>query len=288
MANFVVIFVPFLLLIVPNQLMAEETEEHPHKTEETWNYEEPEEWGGKCQKGDRQSPIDIHKQWFIDYKIPAITFANYEKNGTVTMKNNGHTVIVSGFDTWEKQPNIADGGLGSKYMLSQFHFHWSQNENGSEHTVDGEHYDAEIHLVHVKEGLSLSEALALSDGVAVLGIFFKSAYVGSALLALQNGLSQVTNKDDSVTIEHYEPNDLLPTASEVFFRYNGSLTTPDCNEAVIWTVFAVPKSISREQIQLLRAINGHDGKPISSNIRPVQKFSRKVQKFGYNKVSILP
>jgi carbonic anhydrase len=44
--------------------------------------------------------------------------------------------------------------------------------------------------------------------------------------------------------------DLLPDSTESFFRYNGSLTTPGCNEDVIWTVFETPIAISVRQVTL--------------------------------------
>uniref|UniRef100_A0A914I0L1 Carbonic anhydrase n=1 Tax=Globodera rostochiensis TaxID=31243 RepID=A0A914I0L1_GLORO len=264
MSHLFVLFVPILML-AQDQFMTQAHEgEH-------WGYEPengPSTWGGLCQTGKRQSPINIQKDCFNGNKTPKITFENYDKNGSVTMTNSGHSVMISGFNNWTLQPFISDGGLGSKYMLNQFHFHWSQNTNGSEHTVDGEHFDAELHMVHIKEGLSFSEASNSSDGLAVLGIFYKIGHNGHSMLALQNGLKEVTKKDASAQIENYVPAVNLPDHLEMFFRYNGSLTTPECNEAVVWTVFAKRLSISSNQIKLLRQIQGPNGKVLNSNVRP--------------------
>ena len=41
---------------------------------------------------------------------------------------------------------------------------------------------------------------------------------------------------------------LLPANKKDFYRYNGSLTTPLCNEAVVWTVFDSPIKVSQQQV----------------------------------------
>ena len=43
-------------------------------------------------------------------------------------------------------------------------------------------------------------------------------------------------------------NYLLPLQTDAFFRYNGSLTTPSCNEIVFWTVFQTPVFVSEKQV----------------------------------------
>jgi len=41
---------------------------------------------------------------------------------------------------------------------------------------------------------------------------------------------------------------LLPEDTGRFYRYSGSLTTPNCNEIVEWTVFDAPVFISEKQV----------------------------------------
>lgn len=42
---------------------------------------------------------------------------------------------------------------------------------------------------------------------------------------------------------------LLPNEKMYYyFRYQGSLTTPDCDETVIWTVFKDPIKIHKDQV----------------------------------------
>jgi hypothetical protein len=55
-------------------------------------------------------------------------------------------VKIHGFDKWgTNQPFISGGILNGNYLLQQIHFHWSENNfNGSEHTIDGQHYQAEV------------------------------------------------------------------------------------------------------------------------------------------------
>jgi len=42
--------------------------------------------------------------------------------------------------------------------------------------------------------------------------------------------------------------DLLPESTDSFYRYSGSLTTPECQESVTWTVFDTPITISPHQV----------------------------------------
>jgi carbonic anhydrase len=47
---------------------------------------------------------------------------------------------------------LSGGPLDSEYELLQFHAHWgSSNDHGSEHTVDGRAFAAEVKLIKFKK-----------------------------------------------------------------------------------------------------------------------------------------
>ena len=62
--------------------------------------------------------------------------------------------------------------------------------------------------------------------------------------------------------------DLIPASTSKFYRYQGSLTTPGCNEIVVWTVFDSPITISDKQIEKFRELIGEDGDVLVNNYRP--------------------
>lgn len=68
-------------------------------------------------------------------------------------------------------------------------------------------------------------------------------------------LGEVTKDgDETILNKQVSISDLLPSRTTSFYRYNGSLSTPGCDEIVVWTVFDNPIIISEQQASLIRSI----------------------------------
>lgn len=54
--------------------------------------------------------------------------------------------------------------------------------------------------------------------------------------------------DATHSITGFKLKDFMTVNMGTFYRYQGSLTTPTCDESVTWTVFAEPLSMSESQV----------------------------------------
>lgn len=166
------------------------------------------------------------------------------------------------------------GGLGHKYVLDQMHFHW-----GSEHTINGRRYPLELHMVHHDTRFdSLSDALAAKTGVAVVGVLFHVSTLANE--ALENILKAVELVADAApktanVDKILRADALLPTNTSMFFRYEGSLTTPGCAESVIWTVFTQSVSISFDQAEMFKHVKNSHGEEMTHNFRSLQPLNSR-------------
>merc|ERR1711936_126153 len=139
-------------------------------------------------------------------------------------------------------------GEGQSYQMLQLHFHWGADDSrGSEHTINGEEFPMEMHIVHKKVGLTVEEALSTLDGLAVVGQMFQITDEDNEVLTpLIESLANIENFDDKfdMTDSPLKVEDLLPSPDGEYANYDGSLTTPTCNEAVRWILFKEPIPIS--------------------------------------------
>jgi carbonic anhydrase len=234
-----------------------------------WNYEDEHEcgpcnWPGA--NGTQQSPIDLKLSKMKAYTLgDPIKFVNYNKPISGDFVNTGSSVQFLPSSRLDV-PEIYGGMLDQSYRFIQYHYHWAQNDNeGSEHTLGGLSYPAELHLVH--QGVDDPTKLA------VLGVFLTIGKDDSALSAEEAIFGKITEFGNRAECRGQILDRKLPENLCSFARYQGSLTTPPCSECVTWTVFTDPISVTREQLAALRQIKDCKGKVHRKNYRPVQRLN---------------
>ncbi|CDQ81612.1 unnamed protein product [Oncorhynchus mykiss] len=181
---------------------------------------------------------------------------------------------------------VQGGDLAVPYKAIQLHLHLGKDGGpGSEHTIDGEQYPMELHIVNIKEEYnSLDEALKDLAGVGVLGFFYEqSGSSNKKYESIINALNSINMPSSNTTLSDVSLDMFIPSQSNMtsYFRYQGSLTTPPCEEAVVWTVFKNTIPLSRQQLDAFSRLQFADGKPMVGTYRPVQPLNgRPVYRSG--------
>lgn len=217
---------------------AEPKQPHPH----WWGYDKdagPATWGMQsehyrsCASGRKQSPIDLDPAHAEHTKLKPLT-VHYVPT-TVIELDNGHTVED------KAPPGEWVEVDGVRYQLDQFHFH-----HPSEHTLNGQHFPLEIHLVHRSErGRLLVVGVLVADG--------------AENAALRMAFERLPHGSDSAKVS-MDPAALLPTDRR-YLTYDGSLTTPPCTEGVTWIVLATSITATNEQLTRFSAMFPNNSRP---------------------------
>lgn len=232
-----------------------------------WSYDrQGADWPGICASGLSQSPIDIDTAKVVKSNYNATI--NY-RSDNIEAVNNGHTVQ---FNPDSRNINLIDNVSGKMetFSLLQFHLH-----NGSEHTIDAIQQDVEAHFVHANAAYLAGEK---GGRLAVVGVFLngqdddsddQNRYWNDLLKGLPDQTYASLNKPIT---PNYEA--LLPSDSRLF-AYEGSLTTPGCNEVVNWIVMKQPINVSAEAIKSFAASQHGQG-----TYRSTQKVYNRVIRSG--------
>lgn len=143
-----------------------------------------------------------------------------------------------------------------------------------------------MHLVHynIRCGRNLGDAIANcpsdNEALAVLGIMIEEGDYNPHFENLLDAFQYITADDAST---HFKPTaleKLLPHDTNEFWRYSGSLTTPGCDELVVWTVFKNPIQMSKHQLEKMFQLQDCDGTSLVNNFRPTQPLNSRVVYFA--------
>ena len=233
-----------------------------------WNHDPedaslgPAAWGDiddsfeQCVTGAGQSPVDIAAT--VPAALPPLEF-DYVPVPLV-IENTGHVIEVPMPESSDQTLSVGD----DEYRLVQYHFHAP-----SEHTLGGEAYAAEAHLVHEDEEGELAVVAVFLDEHAP-----QSSVRDSVLTSAPEGGA------DEVEVEaEVSPFLILPvegsTVERRYYTYPGSLTTPGCSEGVRWIVLKETVGVSSTAVarlhELIAGFPGYDG--YENNNRPTQPLN---------------
>ncbi|KAJ0872747.1 putative carbonic anhydrase [Helianthus annuus] len=246
-------FLLFMLIFShPSSTQAQEVEDEREFDYARGSKMGPEKWGvmkeewSLCSNGTMQSPIDMLSQRVEMVVSSKKLYRNY-KPCNATILNRGHDIMLQ----WE-------GDAGSilindtEYFLKQAHWHSS-----SEHTINGRRYDMELHMVH----------LSIDNKIAVIAVLYNIGKPNHFLSKLAVNISSMIDQEGmhghSGIINPRE----IQMSSRRYYRYIGSLTVPPCTENVVWTISKKIRTVSKDQVKLLReAVHDY----AENNARPVQ------------------
>ena len=207
-----------------------------------------------------QSPVDIINTDPTDFDEVLKTSYDGEgateiRNRTADDQNTGNNFAV----IYEAGNNNFINLNGEEFELINIHFH-----SESEHTLDSEVSELEMHLVHGNE----------TGGLSVLGVLIEEGEFNQELAPIFDTVDSELEANgelpDTVEFtESIEIGELLPDNSGWF--YNGSLTTPSFNENVNWFVFEDSIEVSPEQMDIFEDFL--ESADLESNDRDVQPLN---------------
>ncbi len=233
-------------------------------------YQDQGSWPGACQRAkdpaQRQSPIALSDSLFGKAKPAPIVF-NY-RPADAEVIDNGHTIQYK-FKT--------DAGYlefeGKKYFIKQFHFH-----KASEHTFNGKSYPMEVHFVHMKDTKAGEAPAAVALGFLIdsgkANADWKKIWQTLPAKVAEKGHGESHEHGDKVLAQAAQINirGLVPKANQ-YMVYEGSLTTPSCDEIVTHVLAEKPITLDPEQIAKFAAYHAVSNRQIQPVGDPkVRKF----------------
>ena len=184
-------------------------------------------------------------------------------------------------------------GIPGTFEASHFHVRTS-----SEHTIDGQHSGAELHVVHNQVNGGDRQAVfafMIQPGAQYDNPYFNYLLDGwtEALLDNRSKCGYIDfdrkrnlheeQREDRRKLQAFNVYDFVPSSAG-FYQYDGGLTEPPCSEVVWWNLADAPLYISIKQfnelinltlgyVDLNTCLNGSIASPSGSTSRPVQPLN---------------
>nr|XP_034982875.1 receptor-type tyrosine-protein phosphatase zeta isoform X5 [Zootoca vivipara] len=214
-------------------------------------------WGKKhpaC-NGAKQSPINIDEDLTqVNVNLKELKFQGWEKESAedTLIYNTGKTVEIN----LANEYYVIGGGLEAVFKASKIMFHWGKcniSHDGSEHSIDGQKYPLEmqIYCYDSNQFVDLDKAIEGNGKLRALSILFEVGLEDNTdYNSIIDGVASVSRFGKKTELEPFILLNLLPNATDKYYTYNGSLSTPPCSETVEWIVFKDTVNISENQLSV--------------------------------------
>ncbi len=213
----------------------------------SWEYENTdwENLGYASCAGNSQSPVNIPTlQTIISDNLPEVNY--FHNDFEMKIVDNGHTIQVN-----NTQDNVYIMYNDIRYKFRQFHLHLK-----SEHQIDTDHSEMELHCVHQDE----------EGNLLVLGYMIEAGEENDFLQTILDHIPEKEKTEIATSIQ-INLSDIKPTDNS-YYTYSGSLTTPPCLAAVQFVIFKEKIQASSDQI-------AYFSKFYNGNIRPIQPLNNR-------------
>lgn len=146
--------------------------------------------------------------------------------------------------------NVATDYYGAydQFDAAQFHFH-----SGSEHTIDGERFDFEMHTVHFPPETE-NGFIAAAFGI-IFSVDNYTADLDESERAIIDSFFDSLNlesQDDPIVDMALYGDIMTMVDSDNRYVYHGSVTTPPCATSVYWNVMSTVYPISEYHLELFK------------------------------------
>jgi len=196
------------------------------------------DWEGMCATGEYQSPINIDTNSGSCDNSLALDIA-FSTAGSFSVVDTGTTLKA---DVALSQLYATDiDGILTGYNAQYFVF-----RAPSEHQIEGNSYPLEMQIVHYINSFSAQKGQT-NKNYAIVSILFELSTTDNPFIAALklNALNTPLSNIDFNALLGATYSQKVP-----YYAYQGSFTTPNCDENVNYYVFATPMPISNSQLAL--------------------------------------